>query len=294
MTHIPELFFKDANAVIEWHKTYYLKSYEDYLSIKEKIKISKFSGSSGLLRNLESNKTVASFLSFLAEVNLANLFLNKSVKNLAYEPKEIPKIDFYFDDITLSVKNLHPKNYEKSEQKTIDALQAAGGGETSLTHKNFSNIDIKVEKTEMGTYGWERTETGHAGFLDSDLYEMSAPLNYIGEFEDVETGKHKKVLFFFIQSSDFVQYYINDIVIWYFGYQVKDYPPIFQNDMNWYLKFLKRPTKKGNIDALVFMYAPNTLLSWPSGCLSDVGREPRLQIYARDKALHSELKTIFS
>jgi hypothetical protein len=294
MTDIPELFFKDADGVIEWHKTHYIKSYEDYLFIKEKIKSSKFSGSSALLRNLEGNKTVASFLSFLAEVNLANLFLDKSVKDLAYEPKAIQKVDFSFDDIALSIKNLHPKNYEKSEQAIIDSLREAGGGETSMTHKNFSNIAIKVEKTEMGTYGWERMETGHSGFLDSDLYEMSAPLNYIGEFENVETGKYKKVLFFFIQSSDFAQYYINDIVIWYFDYQVENYPPIFQNDMNWYLKLLKHPVKKKNIDALVFMYAPKTLLSWPSGCLGDVGRELRLQVYTLDKVLYSKLKLIFS
>ncbi len=292
---IPENFFKDSNGIIKWHQEHHPKSYESYFLIKEKVKNSKFSGSAGLLRNLEGNKTVTGFLSFLTEINLANLFLDKKVKDLSYEPKHMSGVDFSFNDIAISVKNLHPKNYEKSEQQVIDAFRTAGGGKTSLTHKNFSSIAIEVKKTEMGTYGWERLETGHSGFLDSDLYEMSAPLNYIGKFEQSDIKNNKRVLFFFIQSSDFAQYYIQDIVIWYFGYPVEKYQPIFQNDMNWYNKLLKTPPKKNNIDAIVFMYAPNTLLSWPLGCLGDVSdKAARLQIYAKEKSFSEQIKLILS
>jgi hypothetical protein len=293
--HIPETFFKNAEGVIDWHKTHYPDSCDKYIAIKEKIKASKFPGSASLLRNLESNKTVTGFLSFLTEVNLADLFLKKSVSDLAYEPKHIPGIDFTFDDIAISVKNLHPKNYEKSEQETIDTLRTAGGGKTSLTHKNFSSIDIEVKKTEMGTYGWERMETGYSGFLDSDLYEMSAPLSYIGELEQTDTGEHKRVLFFFIQSDEFAQYYIYDIVFWYFGYVDDKYHPIFHSDMDWYDRLLKTAPKKNKIDAIVFMYAPQTLLSWPDGCLAYASdKAARVQIYAREKATFDQLKAIFS
>lgn len=292
---IPENFFKDSDGIIKWHQENYPDSHNNFLQIKGKIKNSGFSGSTSLLRNLEGNKTVTGFLSFLTEVNLASLFIDKKVKDLSYEPKHMPDVDFSFENIAVSVKNLHPKNYEKSEQKIIDAFRENGGGKTSLTHKNFSNIAIEVKKTEMGTYSWERLETGHSGFLDSDLYEMSAPLSYIGEFEQSNIKDRKRVLFFFIQSSDFAQYYIQDIVIWYFGYHVEKYQPIFQNDMNWYDKLLKTAPKKNNIDALVFMYAPNTLLSWPSGCLGDVSdKAARLQIYTKDKNFFERLKNILS
>jgi hypothetical protein len=289
---MPERFFMDADGVIEWHRNKYPDSCERYLATKEKIHSSKFSGSAALLRNLEGNKTVTGFLSFLTEVNLADLFLDKHITDLSYEPKHMPGVDFFFDDIAISVKNLHPKNYEKAEQEVIDALQTAGGGKTSLTHKKFSDIAIEVKETEMGTYGWERLETGHSGFLDSDIYEMSAPLNYIGEFEESETGGHKKVLFFFIHSHEFTQYYIVDIVNWYFDHIGEH--PIFQNDMEWYNKLLKKPHKKDNIDALIFMYSPDAVLSWPPSCLADIGGEARVQIYTREKAFFERLKTIFS
>ncbi len=291
---IPEFHFKDADGIVEWHKTTVPESYVRYLEIKQRIRDSKFPGSAKLLKNVETNKTVTEFQSFLTELNLANLLLGKGVANLAYEPHEIPGVDFTFDDIALSVKNLHPKVYEKNEQTKINELQASGGGAINLTHKNFSDISIKVEKTEMGTYGWERTETGHSGFLDSDLYEMSAPLSYIGEFEATNTGKLKKVLFFFVQSAEFAHYYVTDIVAWYFNYSGYEHP-IFQNDMGWYMKLFKQATKNDSVDALVFMFAPNTVLSWPDGCLGDVvDGKARLIVCTREKELHDRLKALFS
>lgn len=289
-----ERFFKKTEEIVEWHKTHYPESHESYLEKRKNITKSRFSGFAKLLRNLDANKTIPEFLSFLTEFNLADLFLSKGVKDLSYEPAEMPGVDFTFDNLAISVKNLHPKNYEKADQDVIDRLQAKGGGSERIVRKDFSSITIEVKKTEMGTFSWERTETGHSGFLDSDVDEMSAALRYIGEFENTETSSRKKVLFFFIQSKEFAQYYIQDIVIWYFGYQVPNYPPIFQNDPEWYLRLFKKPRKMMNIDAIVFMYAPNTLLSWPVGCLGDVGKEPRLQIYTLDKTLRDQLKILFT
>ena len=291
---IPEQHFKDAEGVIEWHKTRVPDSYERYLEIKKRIKDSAFSGSAKLLRNVDGDKSVTGFLSYLAEMNLANVLLTKSVHELLYEPKDTLGTDFTFDDIALSVKNLHPKNYEKDEQLRIDEMRAEGGGSTTFTHKNFSSIFLQVKKTAMGTFGWERTETGHSGFLDSDLYEMSAPLRYIGEFEDINVGDRKKILFFFIQSAEFANYYIADIVAWYFG--ARDYKhPIFQNNMAWYYKLLKKPTKNDSVDGLVFMYAPDSVLSWPHDCMSDIrDGKARVVICTREKTLWEKLKTIFS
>ncbi len=291
---MPEHFFKKIEEIVEWHKTHHPESHDSYLQKRKNVKKSRFSGFAKLLRNLDNNKMIPEFLSFLTEFNLADLFISKKVTNLAYEPAEMPDADFVFDDLAISVKNLHPKNYEKADQDVIDKLQAKGGGSEIIVRKDFSSIAIEVKKTEMGTFSWERTETGHSGFLDSDIDEMSAALKYIGEFEGAETGSHKKVLFFFIQSKEFAQYYIQDIIVWYFGYQVPKYPPIFQNDPKWYLKLLKKDQKNGNIDAIIFMYATNTLLSWPPGCLGDVGKEARLQIYTPDKTLREQLKVIFS
>lgn len=292
--NIPERYFKDADGVIEWHKSKVPGSYERHLEIKQKIKTAGFSGSAKLLRNVESDKSVTGFASYLAEMNLANVLLDKSVSNLAYEPKDMPGIDFVFDDIAISVKNLHPKDYEKDEQSRIEEMQVEGGGSTTFTHKNFSEILLKVTRTAMGTFGWERTETGHSGFLDSDLYEMSAPLRYIGELEETETSERKKVLFFFIQSGEFAHYYIADIVAWYFD--AREYKhPIFQNDMGWYYKLLKKPTKNNSIEGLVFMYAPDSILSWTPGCMSDIrDGKARVIICTREKDFWERLKALFS
>lgn len=291
---IPEFYFKNVDAMVEWHKSRFPESYEEYLVAKKKIKDSGFSGSTKLLKNLESDKSITGFLSFLTEINIANLLLRKLVSGLFYEPKRLPGVDFLFENVAISVKNLHPKNYEKDEEIKMGELEASGGGAINLTHKNFSNIAIQVEKTEMGTFSRERMETGHSGFLDSDLYEMSAPLSYIGEFEEINIEKNKKVLFFFIQSSDFAHYYINDIVIWYFGCPTKEYQFIFQNDPNWYYKLFKKTTKKNNIDALVFMYRSDFLI-WPPNSLTEVkDGKTRLMIYAREKVFSEKLRSIFS
>lgn len=291
---IPEQHFKDSDGVIEWHKTRVPGSHERYLEIRKRIKDSGFSGSAKLLKNIDSDKSVTGFLSYVAEMNLADVLLTKSVSNLLYEPKATPCTDFTFDDIALSIKNLHPKNYEKDEQLRIDEMRAEGGGSTTFTHKNFSSIFLQVKKTAMDTFGWERTETGHSGFLDSDLYEMSAPLRYMGEFEDTNVGDRKKVLFFFIQSAEFAHYYIVDIVAWYFG--ARDYKHlIFQNDMEWYFKLFKKTAKNNSIDGLVFMYAPDSVLSWPRGCMGDIRDDKaRVIICTREKTAWKQLKALFS
>jgi len=185
---IPELFFKDSEGIIEWHKKHYPESYSTYLAIRENLKQLKLPGFTQLLKNLDNNKSVTGFLSYLSELNIANQLLVNQVSNLEYEPKSVPGVDFTFNNIALSVKNLHSKDYEKKEQAQIDDLQKAGGGSTRLSHKNFSNVTLEEKKTEMGTYGWERVETGHSGVLDSDIDEMSSPLKYLGEFETYEVG----------------------------------------------------------------------------------------------------------
>ena len=290
---IPELYFKNADGIIEWHKTEIPESYEAYLRLVKRVGDSKFPGAIRLLRNLKNSRQVPIFLSFLTEVNVANLLLEKLVVNLSYE--SVVGIDFSFENIAMSVKNLHPKIYQKTEELKIEELRASGGGKVIITHKNFSEISIDVQKTELGTFGWERLETGHSGFLDSDLSEMSSPLAHMGEFENIEITNKKRVLFFFIHSSEFRPHHIQNIIIWYFGYRVEKYSPIFENDSNWYWRLFKNKTKKKNIDALMFMYSPRTSLAWPDGCLKEViNKVPRLMVFAPDRELKKRLITIFS
>ncbi len=236
--NIPELYFRDRGEVIKWHQDKIPGSYERYLEIRGKIKSSGFPGSVKLLRNVDSHESVTGFASFVAEMNLANVLLDKKVTGITYEPKSMSTIDFIFDDIAISVKSLHPKNYQKNEQTRIEKMQIEGGGTATFTHKNFSSTRLQVDKIAEDTFGWERTETGHAGFLDSDLDEMSAPLHYMGELEQVKVDERKKVLFFFVQSGEFKHYYIDDIFAWYFGAQNYQHY-IFQNDMQWYYKLFR-------------------------------------------------------
>ena len=294
MFHIPEIYFKNAEEVIEWHKSKVPGSFERYLKIKEKIKTSGLPGFVKLLNHLKNDKDVKNFSSYLAELNLANLLLDKKAKNLAYEPKDIPVVDFAFDDMVISVKSLHPKNYEKNEFSTIEQIKAEGGGMKVLSHKNFSEISLKVEKNAAGNFGFERIETGVSGLLDSDIDEMSAPLKYIRELEDVDAGELRKVLFFLIQSSEFSSYYITDITEWYFdigGHKA----PIFGNNMLWYEKLFGREIRNSSVDGLVFMYSPMSILSWPPGSLSErTGENARIVISARDEKFCERLKELFS
>src|SRR5262245_10496868 len=138
MMSIPERHFKDSREVINWHKEHVPGSYDRYLEIMKRIKESAFPGSAKLLKNVTNDKSIRGFSSYIAEMNIANILLEKSVSDLAYEPKDLPGVDFTFDDIALSVKNLFPKNYEKDEQSQIAEMQAAGGGTRRFSHKNFS------------------------------------------------------------------------------------------------------------------------------------------------------------
>ena len=294
----PELHFKTKTELLEWFKKNLSESLAEYFAVQETVRESGFSGSAKLLARAADEK-VDGFTSFLTELNLARLLMTKEVKNICYEPKQIPGIDFSYDNTLLSIKNLQLKDYERTEHDEIERLISAGGGKNTLSHKKpaLSETFIEVEKNEMGTYTRTRTETGSSGFLESDIYQMSPPLKYIGEFENLaNVDGHKKVLFIMSYSEDFMPYYADDIGFWYFGYGPRNYRFIFANDPSWYFKLLRAKKKQQNIDALVFMFPPNPLI-WPENCFSqtlDKEEHTRVLIYTRDAQLRSTLQNIFS
>lgn len=287
-----EFHFKSKDEVLAWFTTHLPEACVEYEAAKKRVQTSQFSGSGKLLKREADNK-VNGFLDFLTELNIADLLLRKKVKGLSYEPSNLKVVDFVFDDLAMDVKNLHPKNYEKDQGARIDEMKVEGGGSTTFTLKDVSNVFLKVTRNAMGTMGWERTETGHGGVLGSDLFQMSPVFKWLSEFEEVETDKLKKVLFILVHTEDFVHYHAEDIGRWYFdGFQ--GYRPIFENDMSWYAKLFGKATKARNIDTLVFMFPPRPLI-WPTACFGDVIKDrKRVLIYAQDSKVMADLQSIFS
>jgi hypothetical protein len=152
-----------------------------------------------------------------------------------------------------------------------------------------------VEKNSMGTYSYSRLETGHSGFLNSDLSQMSPPLKYIGEFENQSNIKDlKKVIFILSYSFEFRPYHAIDIGLWYFNALPKNYRRIFENDSKMYFKLFGKDKKENTIDAIVFMFPPRPLI-WPEKCFSEViNKQHRIRVYSRDDKLLKELESIFS
>ncbi|MGC9968438.1 MAG: hypothetical protein ABSC29_01745 [Minisyncoccia bacterium] len=289
----PELYFKNKTECLEWFHINAPDAYEGYLATLEKIKQSNFPGK-GRLSHKATDESIKNFLTFQTELNLANLLLTRGKTDLAYEPAGMQGVDFSFDDIFISVKSLTTKRYEKVEHEGIEAMRSAGGGKNTFQHKKFSDTHIEVEKNEMGTYTQTRTEIGHGGFLDSDIAQMSRPLEYIGEFEgQANAPGHKKVLFFFSYSAEFKGFHGTDAAAWYFD--VRDPNPIFRNDPSWYLKLMRKDKKIGNIDALIFAGPPLQLsLIWPpEGFQKTVKGDPKILIYTKDQNLKDKLLSIF-
>ncbi len=290
----PELYFKNKNECLEWFHTQAPEAYDEYVATLERIKQSNFPGN-GTLSHKAMDESIENFLTFQTELNLANLLLMRGKTDLAYEPAGTRGIDFSFDDIFMSVKSLTTKRYEKVEHEGIAAMISAGGGKNTFQHKKFSDTHIEVEKNEMGTFIKTRTEIGHSGFLDSDIAQMSRPLEYIGEFEDqANVPGRKKVLFFFSYSAEFKGFHGTDAAAWYFD--VHNPQPIFGNDPSWYLKLMRKDKKIGNIDALIFAGPPLPLsLIWPpEGFQKTMKGDPKILIYAKDQNLRDSLLSIFT
>ncbi len=289
----PELSFKNKSDCLRWFQTEVPDAHNEYVKCLDLVKQTGFPGGGSLCRKA-ADESIENFLTFLTELNLANLLLAKGKSDLMYEPNAIRGVDFSFDDIFMSVKSLTTKRYEKIEHEGIEAMRSAGGGKYTFHHKKFSDTHIEVEKTELGTHTFTREEIGHSGFLDSDIAQMSRPLEYIGEFEDqANTTNHKKILFFFSYSAEFKGYHGTDIAAWYFD--VQNPHPIFNNDPGWYLKLMKKGQKKKNIDALVFAAPPHPVaLIWPEEGFREARKnEPKILIYTRDNALRESLTSIF-
>lgn len=290
-----EFHFKNKTDLLKWFEVNRPAFYAEYLEAKGRIRTAGFSGSAQLLKR-EADEKVSGFLDVQTELNVANVLLKKEVGSLSYEPAALDrKVDFTFEDVAISVKNLHPKDYEKKEQEKMKELEAKGGGAHTFAHRgtSYSSARIEVDKNEMGTYTWSRTETGHGGILDSDLAQMSPPLKWLHDFEGVGTGELKKVLFVEIYTGDFAHSHARDIGYWYYGLP-EGYIPIFANDMSWYKKLFGENAKSGDIDAIVFMWPPNPLI-WPSGMASEIVNEKeRMLFFGKDAAFIERLKTIFS
>jgi hypothetical protein len=290
----PELYFKNKTECLEWFRANAPDAYEEYLATLGKIKQSNFPGKSSLSRKA-TDETIENFLTFQTELNLANFLLIKGKADLVYEPTDVRGVDFSFESIFMSVKSLTTKRYEKVEHEGIAAMRSAGGGKNTFQHKKFSDTHIEVEKNKMGTYTQTRTEIGHSGFLDSDIAQMSRPLEYIGEFEgQANVPGRKKVLFFFSYSAEFKGFHGTDAAAWYFD--VHDPHSIFGNDPSWYLKLMKKDKKIGNIDALVFAGPPHPLaLIWPlTGFPKTAKGDPTILIYTKDQDLRNDLLSLFT
>jgi hypothetical protein len=267
--------------------------FKDYNDLLIRVSRTKFPGSSKLVTRLGTQQ-VSDFLSATTELNVAGLLVSKSARNLTYEQNHA--IDFQFDQISLEVKNIHAKAYEKTEHQVVEGFKQLHGGATILQHKTFSFTEIEVTKNSLGTYSTTRTETGNSGFLASDLDQMSRILGYMGGYEQVPvTTGHKKVLFFANHTGGFKYLHIEDSVCWYFDLQHKNPHPIFENDPTWYQKMFGQSTKLMNIDAIVFFAMPTIeMLCWPNSRMSDIRNgKRRLSIYTKDSKLRQRLESYF-
>ncbi len=291
-----EFHFKNKTELLNWHEKETPASYAEYLKAEDVVKESKFPGSAKLFRTISNDQTTDRFLAFLTELNLANLLLLKKVTGLHYEPASVGQnIDFSFDDILVSVKNIQAKNYERSEHEEIQKMMEAGGGEKSFKHKEFSEVSIDVQKTALETYSYARLETGSGtqSSLGSDWSQMGPPLKNIGEFDDAPKVEGcKKVLFINVYSEQFHLYHAEDIAWWYYDSFPTGYIPIFSEDG--YIKLFGKDSKRNSIDALVFMFPPDPLV-WPQSCYAEeVNKRTRLTIYTKNTQLKDQLKNIFS
>ncbi|MBP9715509.1 MAG: hypothetical protein KBD52_03420 [Candidatus Pacebacteria bacterium] len=291
-----EFHFKTKIELLKWHEKETPASYSEYIKAEATVKEVKFPGSVKLLRTITNDQTVDRFLAFLTELNLANLLLLKKVTSLHYEPVSVGQnVDFSFDDILVSVKNVQAKNYEKSELAEIQKMTEAGGGEKMLRHKEFSDVSIEVQKTALGAHSYTRLETGAGvnGFLSSDLSQMEPPLKNMGEFDAApKVEGFKKVLFIAVYSEQFKVYHAEEIASWYYDSFPAGFRPILSEE--WYMKLFGKERKSGSIDALVFMFPPNALI-WSQSCFAEeISERTRLTIYTKNAQLKDQLKNIFS
>ena len=288
----PSLHFQTKSELLEWFQKELPDSHKEYLNTLTVIKSSGHAGFVSLCKRGD-DETIKNFITFLTELNIGNILHHKNVRNLSYEPKDIAGIDFRYDDILLSVKSLDTKDYERAEHGKLETLKAAGGGTDTFPHKVFSHTSLEVEKTEWDTYSYSRTETGNGAFLGSDIDQMSAPLQHLGEFESqANINGYKKVLFFVPYSPEFRHYHALDIGLWYFDLLPSQYRGVF-HDPDWYWKLFKQESKKKNIDAIIFAFPPRPLI-WPTGCFNDISHgKRRMLIFASDADFHKRLESVF-
>jgi hypothetical protein len=290
----PEINATTKTEILKLFMEHMPESYVEYLRVKDLMATASFTNAPKLAAK-ESGEDLPNFLSFITELNLAYLLTNKSVTDLGYEVDPGLDIDFSFDDIDLSAKNIGMKNYERTEYLEIERLKSEGGGTSVFSHKNFSEIFIEVQKNDTGSYSYTRTESGNSGSLDSDTGQMSTVLETIGKCESkIKNEGRKKVLLFLSHTSNFRPYHAYDIAVWYFNARPKNYAPIFGAAPALYLKYFKKENKENNIDALVFIFPPGPII-WPESSLMEVVQGMgRLGIYTKDEPLWKNLKNIFS
>jgi hypothetical protein len=250
----PGLYFKNKSELIKWYQRQMLESYSEYLFVSKKVRVSDFPGAAKLFKN-EKNSEVADFGTFLTELNIANHLLNKKVKGLEYKPRAGKGVDFRFADVALSVKNLSAAGIERGKSKRTAKVSS-----------------------EANNY---------------DSGQMSLPMRYLSEFEKASNGSMKNVLFILNDSQSFDRHHLLDIGNWYFGFP-KGYNPIFANDLNRYAKLFGKAKKKGNIDAIIFMY-PTDEMIWPPNSFAEmIANKHRMIMFCPDRDFKFYLLDVFS
>ncbi len=291
-----ELYFNTKKELVTFYKLNHPEVYNNYLKTESEIRLCKFYGFRKLL-NRGNQERISKFTESLTEFNLARILIPKVLNTFQYEPNEYRgrEVDFKFNNILISVKSISAKDYEKLEFKEFQKLRKEGGGEKNFQHKEFSNTSIEFVENSLGMPTMSRTETGNIGFSDSDLFQMSPVLKSLGLLDSFKEDIYKKVIFINNYSKHFHYYHIKDIANWYFELNIKNYIPIFYSDPSWYLRMFKQEVKNNNVDAIVFMCCPDSILVWPKNCFSDmIGNDRRLVVYSRDKDLLKVLDTIFT
>jgi len=288
-----ELNFSDKNSLLKWFEINIADSFSEYLLIKEKVKKSDFPGAKRLIKK-ENGNNLTNFLSFLSELNLANNFLIKGVDKLEYEPCPGLDIDFSFDNIDVSVKNISTKKFEREELAEITRLKENGGGKSIIGNKGLSETEIIVRNDGTSIDDYTRIETGQSGFLGSDITLLQTALSSMGKFETkIKNNGRKKVMIFLVYTKSFQYYHGLDIAWWYFNKELSDYVPIL-NDEALYFKLFNSVNKLSNIDALIFIFPPNPII-WQNGCLSEIIEGKRRSIIlTKDAQFHKQLEKIFS
>jgi hypothetical protein len=284
---------KTKEQLMEWHSEDQRSNFSDW-----KNTLSKYQrGCRKLLSNLEKANKLENFMEFLAEFNIARLFILKKI-DFDYEKKSYEDFLLSQGGFEISVKSLMRKKYQLEEEGLIFKLREEALKDNcrkSVTiNYSHSDVSIVVQPMDMskGTVSTQRTEIGKAGaVLSSEMQQKSAIIKYINKFDKKKSDK-RKILLFTTQNSDCPIVLFNEIIHHYYNGK-----PLNGHDALPYDKYFEKNLNR-DIVGFIVIYLPNEILCWKESSLLDKETNNDGSVSFRfnffgTKSVHEEITKVF-